>query len=139
MKIKMLILAAAAVLLLASTGCSSRKSEENEGGNAMNVTKINAEEAKTMMEEEEVIVVDVRTEEEYKEAHIEGAVRLTLDTIEDKAAEILPDKQAKYLVYCRSGNRSATASELLRSMGYENIYDFGGIVDWPYETVSGDD
>lgn len=138
MKYKILAAAASLVLVLSIAGCKE-KSPIEEGGSDMKVIKISAQEAKTMMDEEEVIVVDVRTEEEFKEAHIEGAIRLTLDTIEEKAKEVLPAKEAKYLVYCRSGNRSATASELLKTMGYENIYDFGGIVDWPYETVTGDD
>ena len=91
-----------------------------------------------MMDEEEVTIVDVRTKEEYLEAHIEGAVLLTLDTIPEKAEEILTDKNETYLIYCRSGNRSNQAARELVDMGYQKIYDFGGIIDWEYETVSGE-
>lgn len=138
MKYKNLLKAAAALTLVLSVGCGAKEpaTEEEKNSEAM-VQVIPAEEAKSMMEEEEVIIVDVRTREEFEEAHIEGAILLTLDTIPEKAEEILPDKTATYLLYCRSGNRSNQAANLLVDMGYEKIYDFGGIIDWTYGTVSG--
>lgn len=97
---------------------------------------ISAEEAKRMMDETSgCIVLDVRTQEEYDEGHIDGAVLLPYDEISQRAESELPDKDATILVYCRTGRRSAIAAEELANMGYTNVYDFGGIVDWPYETV----
>ena len=90
-------------------------------------------EAKQMMENQDVIIVDVRREDEYAKGHIPHAVLVPNETIKEEAQEKLPDKNATYLVYCRSGNRSAQASRTLIEAGYQNIYDFGGIQDWPYE------
>ena len=138
MKYKNLIKTAAALTLILSVGCGAKDpaTEEEKNSEAM-VQVISAEEARNMMEEQDVIIVDVRTRAEFEEAHIEGAILLTLDTIAEKAGEILPDKTATYLIYCRSGNRSNQAANLLVDMGYEEIYDFGGIIDWTYGTVSG--
>ncbi|MFA9423302.1 MAG: rhodanese-like domain-containing protein [Sedimentibacter sp.] len=97
--------------------------------------KITAQEAKAIIDSEEVIILDVRTQAEYDEGHIENAVLLPVTDIKSMAENILVDKNGKILVYCRSGNRSATASQTLIEMGYTNIYDFGGIADWPYEIV----
>lgn len=99
--------------------------------------KISAEEAKNRMEEnKEAIVVDVRTDSEYNEGHIEGAVLIPNETIKDTPPEQLPDFDAEILVYCRSGNRSQQAAEKLIKLGYTNVSDFGGIIDWPYEIVT---
>lgn len=97
--------------------------------------KISAQEAKELMDSETAVVLDVRTQEEYDEGHIEGAVRMAMEEFDAKSAEVLPDKDALILVYCRSGNRSATASKILIEMGYTNVMDFGGIIDWPYDVV----
>ena len=98
---------------------------------------ISAIEGKAMMDEDaSIILLDVRTSVEYNNEHIEGAMLLTLDNIEATANRVIPDKTATYIIYCRSGNRSNQASELLVDMGYENIYDMGGIIDWPYDIVS---
>lgn len=97
--------------------------------------KITAEEAKTMMDEQTVTVVDVRTEAEYQEGHIADAVLVPNESIADQMPEALPDKEATLLVYCRSGRRSKEASEKLLELGYRNVYDFGGINDWPYDVV----
>ena len=91
-----------------------------------------------MMEgSDDYILLDVRTLEEFEPAHIKGAMLLPVTEIQDKASEQLGDKDAVILVYCRSGNRSAQAAKQLLDMGYTRVYDFGGIIDWPYETVSG--
>lgn len=95
--------------------------------------KISPEKAKYMMEHEVVQIVDVRHEEEYREGHIPGAVLVTNETIGDTLPEELSDKKAVLLVYCRSGVRSKQASQKLVRLGYENVYDFGGIINWPYE------
>jgi len=97
--------------------------------------KISAEEAKKMLDEQEVVIVDVRTEAEYAEGHIAGAVLVPNETIGEEAPAELPDKDAVLLVYCRSGNRSKTAANKLLKLGYQNVYDFGGVNTWPYDLV----
>jgi len=100
--------------------------------------RITAEEAMKMMQESsDFILLDVRTEEEFRDRRIEGAILIPNTEIELRAKEELPDKKQLILVYCRSGKRSAGAAYALVEMGYTNVYDFGGIIDWPYETVSG--
>ena len=100
-------------------------------------TKYYQEEAKEMMDTQDVIILDVREQDEYDSGHIPGAVLLPVGTIdEETAAEVIPEKDSTVLVYCRSGNRSKTASSALSELGYTNIYEFGGINTWPYETES---
>ena len=99
--------------------------------------QITQEEAKEMMDTQEVIILDVREQDEYDSGHIPGAVLLPVDSIDETtAAEVIPEKDSAVLVYCRSGNRSKTASSTLAELGYTNIYEFGGINTWPYETKS---
>jgi len=99
--------------------------------------QIGMEEAMQMMETaENYIILDVRTQEEYKQAHIPGAICLPNEEISDQEIPELPDKGQLILVYCRSGNRSKQASEKLVKLGYTNIVEFGGIIDWPGETIS---
>lgn len=103
---------------------------------SMQYQVISAEDAKVMMEDgSPYVLLDVRTPAEFKEGHIEGALLLPNTEIEEKASSILPDKEARILVYCRSGNRSEEAALKLIDMGYSNVYDFGGIIDWPYDIV----
>ena len=107
------------------------------GGNAADGSyqQITQEEAKEMMDTQEVIILDVREQAEYDSGHIPGAVLLPVGTIDETtAAEEIPEKDSTVLVYCRSGNRSKTASSTLAELGYTNIYEFGGINTWPYET-----
>jgi len=85
----------------------------------------------------DIILLDVRTEEEFEQVRIPGAVLLPDVMIADSAFELLPDKESVILVYCRSGRRSENAAKELISMGYMNVYDFGGIIDWTFETESG--
>ena len=122
------ILPAILIILLLFTGC---------GGNNMNENtyqQITQEEAKDMMDTQEVIVLDVREQDEFDSGHIPGAVLLPVGTIaEDTAAAVIDDPDTVVLVYCRSGNRSKTASQALADLGYTNVYEFGGINDWPYE------
>jgi len=103
----------------------------------LNYQQITAEEAKTMIDEyDDEIILDVREQHEYDEKHIPDAILLPLGTItEETAAAVIPDKEAIVLVYCRSGNRSKTASKALSDLGYTQIYEFGGISAWPYEVV----
>ena len=106
------------------------------GGNAAaGYQQITQEEAKAMMDSQEVIILDVREQDEYDSGHIPGAVLLPVGTIDDTtAAQVIPEKDSTVLVYCRSGNRSKTASAALADLGYTNIFEFGGINTWPYET-----
>ncbi len=99
---------------------------------------ISQKEAKERMDAGGVVVLDVRTMEEYAGAHIPGAKLLPNETLVANAPAVLPDKAAAILVYCRSGRRSKEAAEKLISLGYENVYDFGGIIDWPYGTEIGE-
>jgi len=124
-------------LLYVLTACSGAMPETAENTEPGWHT-ISAEEALTMMEESDnYILIDVRTEEEYNALRIEGAILIPDFEIRERAEAELPDKDATILVYCRSGRRSASAAEILSSLGYTNVYDIGGIIDWPYETVSG--
>lgn len=101
--------------------------------------KITPQEAKERMETHPaIVIVDVRSAEEYNAGHIPNAVSLPVEQIEaasDEVARILPDKQAEILVYCRSGKRSSRAAHALVQLGYTGIYDIGGLKDWPYEVV----
>lgn len=133
---KILIIPFLAMLFL-FTGCQSTEKKVDPEVKGV-VNQISAEDAKKKMDEDKsIILVDVRTKEEYDEEHIEDAMLLTLETINAMAPSMIPDKNATYFVYCRSGNRSATASTELVIMGYMNVYDMGGIQDWPYETIKG--
>ena len=98
--------------------------------------QITAEQAKTIMDtEKDYVIIDARTEEEFAEGHIENAILIPEYEIANRAEEELPDKEQLILVYCRSGRRSKIASEELVKLGYTNVKEFGGIIDWPYEIV----
>ena len=125
---KKLVFLLLAVMLL--TACGQDK-ENDQGALYVNIT---AEEAKQIMDSEEsYIILDVRTQEEYDQGHIPGAIVISHEEIAEKAKEVLTDKDQLILVYCRSGRRSKIAAEALVELGYTNIKEFGGIIDWPYE------
>lgn len=106
------------------------------GDNNNSYEQITPEQAKTIMDTEtDYIIIDARTQEEFAEGHIEGAILMPEYEVADRAEKELPDKDALILVYCRSGRRSKIASEELVKLGYTNVKEFGGIIDWPYETV----
>ena len=122
------ILALLLAMLLVLTGC---------GGDTVENTyqQISQETAKEMMDTQKVVILDVREEYEFDAGHIPSAVLLPVGTItEDTAAAVIDDLNTVVLVYCRSGNRSKTASQALVDIGYTNVYEFGGINTWPYET-----
>ena len=123
------------VLLLALLcGCAPQNEGENE---KMTYTQITINKAIEMMESESnYIILDVRTFEEYNERHIPGAICVPNESIGTEPIDELPQKDQLILVYCRSGRRSKEAAEKLAAMGYSNIYEFGGILDWTGETVS---
>ena len=119
------------LLLLLLAGCAAPV--EQEAG----YRQITMDEAVAMMEEESgYIILDVRTPEEFREQHIPDAINIPNETIGTEEISELPDKEQLILVYCRSGNRSKQASEKLWALGYTNIVEFGGIIDWPGETVA---
>ncbi len=120
------------------TGClkKQRVPMEETGVKQQNYMEITQSEAKDMMDSaEELVILDVRTEEEYTEGHIEAAILLPVDEIKERAKEVLPEKEKRILVYCRSGRRSKIASQELADLGYINVYEFGGIIDWKYDIV----
>ena len=110
-------------------------SKEAKNGKKAEYKKITSDEAKKMMETQKVIVVDVRTLEEYNEGHIPNAISVPLETIENEAEAKLKNKDDLILVYCRSGRRSREAALKLIEKGYTNVIDFGGIQDWNGEVV----
>lgn len=108
----------------------------NINQNIKEYEQITAKDAKKIMDNQGgYVILDVRTEPEYDASHIEDAILLPLDEIEEKASEVLPDKNQLLLVYCRSGVRSKQASSQLAKLGYRNIKEFGGIIEWPYGVV----
>ena len=125
---KKLILLFLAAMLFTACGQANPNSQEAV---YMNIT---AQEAKQIMDSEEgYVILDTRTQAEFDEGHITGAIVISHDEIEEKAEQLLPDKDQLLLVYCRSGRRSKLAAEALVELGYTNIKEFGGIIDWPYE------
>ena len=127
------------------TGCAngSQSTDHEEGINVMTALtaqyrKISPQLAKQMMDSNDpVIIVDVRTEEEFNGGHIKGSLLIPNENITtNEKPALLPNTEATILVYCRSGNRSAQAARKLVSLGYVNVYDFGGINTWPYELVN---
>ena len=107
----------------------------SDGGSAT-YEQISGAEAKALMDSESgYIIIDARTQEEYDEGHIPGAILIPEYEIADRAEKELPDKKQLILVYCRSGRRSKIAAEELVKLGYTNVKEFGGIIDWEYETV----
>ena len=128
---KKLIFLLLAVMML--TGCG-QDTEKDQEAVYVNIT---AEEAKQIMDSEEgYTILDVRTQEEYDEGHIPGATQISHEEIAEKAEGVLTDKDQLILVYCRSGRRSKIAAEALAELGYTNIKEFGGIIDWPYEVTT---
>ena len=132
------------ILLLTLSGCvvkiadesaeTTNESTKNEKGTYMQIT---AQEAKEIMDTETgYVILDDRTESEYAEGHIKGAVLIPDTEIGKRAEKELTDKEQLILVYCRSGRRSKNAAEELANLGYTNVKEFGGIISWPYETVT---
>ena len=96
--------------------------------------QITQEAAKEMMDTQKVVILDVREQHEFDAGHISDAILLPVGSItEDTAAAVIPEFNSVVLVYCRSGNRSKTASSALAELGYTQVYEFGGINTWPYE------
>lgn len=116
------------VICLLITGCGS---DNKMSSNSINT--ISVEEVKSLVDsfndQDNLVIIDVRTNEEYKEGHIKNSINIPVDNIE----KINYRKDTKIVLYCRSGNRSNQAALKLKSLGYENIYDMGGINYWTYD------
>ena len=121
------------ILLVALLLTACAQPEENQQQEAVYVN-ITAQEAKQIMDTQEgYVILDVRSQEEFDGGHIPGAILIPDTEITKKAEQVLTDKNQLILVYCRSGRRSKLAAEALVELGYTNIKEFGGIIDWPYE------
>ena len=106
------------------------------GGGSATYEQISGAEARALMGSESgYIILDAREQDEYDEGHIPGAILIPYGEIADRAEKELPDKAQLILVYCRSGRRSKIAAEELVKLGYTNVKEFGGIIDWEYETT----
>ena len=131
----------AAILLVGSfSGCSNKNVETNKEGltvqNKASFSNITPEEAKKRLDSEKgIILLDVRTKEEYETGHIKDSKLMPVDTLKEESVKSLLDKDATIYVYCRSGNRSVTAANILVEQGYKNVYNLGGISNWPYDVV----
>ena len=113
-------------------GCTNQKTENKTS----TYVQISQEEAKRLMDTESgYVIIDARTQEEFDEGHIEGAIMIPEYEIADRAEKELTDKNQLILVYCRSGRRSKIAAQALADLGYTNVKEFGGINTWEYETV----
>ena len=135
---QILLFALLAASLALLSGCALSKAKADKAKDMTDKAEehqISTEEAYEMMSAQEVVVVDVRTREEYDGGHIENAVLVPNESIGSEMPEALPYKEATLLIYCRSGRRSKQAAEKLLELGYQNVYDFGGVIDWPYELV----
>lgn len=145
MIVLVIIIIVAVIVYLIFINTNNTNVINNENGNAgdeiMEETKYINISASQMVEEikgmnkEDYVILDVRTKEEYDEERIPDSVLLTLSEIESKVESVLPNKDIKIYVYCRSGNRSRQAAYQLIDLGYKNVYDFGGIISYPYETI----
>jgi len=129
--------------LLFVLGCAKNTEKQNSSFEVLEAepkyANISPSDAKKLLENEQgIVLLDVRTIEEHKEVRIPGSILIPYDVIEQEANVLLPEKETVILVYCRTGRRSVIAAEALVKMGYTNVKNLGGIIDWPYETVSGE-
>lgn len=132
----LIIMLMISLCLFGVCGCNGEKPKENIIETKNSYEQITANQAKELMEKETgYIIIDARTQEEFDEGHIEGAILIPEYEISQRAEKELPDKDGLILVYCRSGRRSKIASQALVDLGYTNVKEFGGIIDWPYEIV----
>lgn len=135
-KFKLLWLVPFCLLAIGLASCGGNTTDEGQTQMNNTYVQISAAEAKALMDtEKDYVIIDARTQEEYDAGHIPGAVLIPEYEIADRAESKLPDKNQLILVYCRSGRRSKIASQALVDLGYTNVKEFGGIIDWEYETV----
>ncbi|MCL2722411.1 MAG: rhodanese-like domain-containing protein [Treponema sp.] len=127
--------AATMILFLMFSACVKSNAEDSDN-TRINWQTISANEAYRMMNElDSYVLLDVRTIQEFTEIRIDGAILIPDYEIRQRAEAELTDKNAVILIYCRTGRRSALSAAILAELGYSNLYDFGGIINWPYETV----
>ena len=117
------------IILLLFVGCTTAEDEYIPPSHQT----ISATEAYQMMTDGNIFVLlDVRTEEEFADGHIAGAILIPISELQDRVPKEIPDRDMRILIYCRSGRRSAEAAQILAELGYTRVYDFGGILDWSY-------
>lgn len=135
-KFKLLWLVPFCLLAIGLASCGGNATDEVQTQMNNTYVQISAAEAKALMDsEKDYVIIDARTQEEFDAGHIPGAVLIPEYEIADRAESELTDKNQLILVYCRSGRRSKIASQALVDLGYTNVKEFGGIIDWEYETV----
>ena len=128
-----------AALFLTGCGLISGPNPSDSSQQSKDYRQIDMDEAIAIMNSQSgYIILDVRRVDEFSAGHIPGAINIPNESIGNEEISALPDKDQLILVYCRSGNRSKQASEKLAALGYTNIVEFGGIMDWPGETVPAD-
>lgn len=137
---KLIIMLLISLCTCGLTACQSKNNNSpgntSPTANTQNFEQISAQEAKEIMDSGVTcIIIDARTDEEFSQGHIEGAILIPEYEIANRAEQTIADKNALILVYCRSGRRSKIACEELVNLGYTNVKEFGGIIDWPYEIV----
>ncbi|NLB41538.1 MAG: rhodanese-like domain-containing protein [Clostridiales bacterium] len=131
MKLKLMKIIAMMLLITIPVSSCSKGREGKE------YQTINAEEAKVIIDtEENIVILDVRTKAEFDAGYIPNAMLIPDAKLKEEVEMKIPDKDTKILIYCRSGNRSAKSAKLLIEMGYNNVFDFGGILTWPYDIVT---
>lgn len=129
----LILLLTAAFILIAFKDITVKVKAENQ--TAIKYSTITPKDAKRRLElEKGIILLDVRTPEEYREMHIPGSTLIPLDTLEKTVQDKIREKKVVIFVYCKSGRRSTAAAEILVKYGYANVFNLGGILDWPYET-----
>ncbi|WP_097028474.1 rhodanese-like domain-containing protein [Clostridium peptidivorans] len=138
--VNIIYLISAILLIGLISGCSSKNSkatkESSTSSEKASFNNITPEEANKRLESEKgIILLDVRTKEEYESGHIKGSMLIPVDNLKAEAENKLKDKDSPIFVYCRSGNRSVTAANILVNLGYKNVHNLGGINNWPYEVV----
>lgn len=137
--IKIMFFISSMLLIGLLSGCTNGNSSTSDNGKASSNNKatyinITPEDAKKRLDSEKgIVLLDVRTKEEYDTGHIKGSILIPVDVLEQEAAKKLVDKEAHIFIYCRSGNRSVTAANILIKQGYKNVYNLGGINDWPFD------
>ena len=124
------------MILFIFVGCNGQQKETaDDGSTELSYEQISGEEAKQIIDSQSgYVIIDARTQAEYDSGHIKNAIMIPEYEISEKAAKMLPDKEQLILVYCRSGRRSKIAAQALVDLGYTNVKEFGGIIDWKYET-----
>ena len=133
------IIEAIMILVMMLSGCTASGKDDGVDTSQAVYTQITQEKAKEMMKADDGhVIVDVRRQDEYDEGHIPGAILIPNESIEDTRPDALPDLEQIILVYCRSGRRSKEAAQKLADMGYKNVYEFGGIIDWTGDVVKND-